>query len=442
MARVFSRVLIVLLTILLIVGGVALLPSCGEGEQVTLGKMHIIDATHLFIAPGSGNKLFKITEAGYIQEVTYEDENGNNVTMVEEPVAIYDVDPEYVIVCFGENEVDISEGYLVRKTDGAVFSLENAGFPSRNWGYMNNESVFTDSSSNIYYLSGDREIIKLNMGNTDSITKIRYSPSGDIVYNFFIVDKDGNAAYHGRAKEGGIGDFIRIRTAEGSIYDGLFDDSPYLWLGPDGVIYCAALEHCEGKSECWNPYFLIEKMSVNATTGVPTKSDYFAFNISGEYSIVLWTLSRYYKLELQDRVIFVPADFDPADPWKNWPHIFEVYNPTNSARYLNMTACFGLTGVYSALATDNFYYLHGSNNSSDSFFVKVDPTDDSYAVLALNTDEYYLYTWAPSVADELIFNALRMSDGVMVVGKFDVSGNMTILDEEVDVEIVVLERIQ
>ena len=74
MARIFSRLLVVLLSVLLIAGGITLLPSCTPSlsPQLTLGKMHIIDATHLFIAPGSGNKLFKITEEGYIQEVTYE----------------------------------------------------------------------------------------------------------------------------------------------------------------------------------------------------------------------------------------------------------------------------------------------------------------------------------------------------------------------------------
>jgi hypothetical protein len=318
----------------------------------------------------------------------------------------------------------------VRKTDGAVFSLGNEGGPEENWGkYQNMESVFTDSSGNIYYLAGgvaELEIIKLNTENMDSITKIRYSPSGDDV-DFFVVDKDGNAAYEGSPK-GYPGDFNRIRTAEGSIYDGLFDDSPDFWLGPDGMIYCVSF--VEGELE---DYCIIEKVSINSTTGVPTKSEYYAFNVSGEVQTLWWS----YKLELQDRVIFVKI-FDP--PYNMF--VCELYNPTNSARCLNITAYFDLLEVYSVVASDNFYYLHGSNNSSDSFFVKVDPTDDSYTVLSLSTDEYYLYTWAPSTADELIFNALRMSDGVMVVGKFDVSGNLTILDEESDVEMVVLERIQ
>jgi len=436
MTRIFSRVIVVLLTVLLIVGGVTLLPSCreGDGEQVTLAKMDIIDATHLFIAPGSGNKLFKITEEGYVQEVTYEDENGNNVTTETEPVAIYDVNSEYVIVCFGVNDIDISEGYLVRKSDGAVFSLESAGFPLPQHGMdfdvLNGECIFTDSSSNIYYSTDSgmgREIIKLNTENMDSITKTVYSPSGDAV-TYFVVDNDGNAAYWGHPEGDFTRGFNRIRTAEGSIYDGLFDDTARQWLGVDDMIYCFSFELGE-----WLTYCLIEKVSVNATTGVPVRSEYSAFNYSGNAGSALFLV---YKLELQDRVIFVPSFFSDE------PFIFEVYNPTNSPRSLNMTACFDLKRMYSGVASDNFYYLHGSNNFSDSVLIKVDPTDDSYTILSFSTDEYYLYTMSTTTADELIFNALRMSDGVNVIGKFDVSGNMTILDEESDVEMVVLERIQ
>jgi len=450
MARIFPRVLVVLLTVLLIAVVVTSLPSCAPSPspQVTLGKMHIIDATHLFIAPGSGNKLFKITEAGYIQEVTYEDENGSNITMVTEPVAIYDVNSEYVIVCFGEDSTNITDGYLVRKSDGAVFSLENAGFPMPNSireyqgqgtaaYFKNAEAVFTDSSGDIFYMaqSGEEaEIIKLNIQNMDSITKTVYSPSGDNVL-IFVVDKDGNAAYWGCMKGDRSRSFKRIRTAEGSIHDGLLCDvcdEPLFWLGLDGVIYCMP---CMSEFIEWNDppelyeylHCAIEKISINATTGVPTKSEYSAFNISSSLGAFI---PECYKLELKDRVILVGGS-----------KIFEVYNPTNSGRSLDRRD-FDLIHIDSAAASDNFYYLHGSNNSSDSVLIKVDPTDDSYTVLSLSADEYYLYTMSTTTADELIFNALRMADGVNVVGKFDVSGNLTILDEESDIEMVVLERIQ
>jgi len=443
MAKLSSRVLAILLAALLIViaGGLTLQFSCAPSPSVKLAKMDIIGATHLFIAPGSGNKLFKITEAGYVQEVIYKDENGKKVTTVEEPVAIYDVNSEYVIVCFGEDNTNITEGYLVRKTDGSVFSLGNAGFPipqsvrefygCRNWYFENAEAVFTDSSGNIYYLAqgvGGTEIIKLDTQSMDSITKTRYSPSGDNVVHF-VVDKDGNAAYFG-CPEGDCGRlFTRIRTAQGSIYDDVFR-STYFWLGGDGVIYCGSFES-QPVPEVVPEVMIchIDKCSINATTGALTKSDYSVFEFEGDFGI-----RECYRLELQDRVLF--AQTTPALP----SQIFEVYNPTNSTRSLNITA-FDLLDMYSAVASGNFYYLHGSNSSSDSVLVKVDPTDDSYEVL-LSTNEYYIYTMSTSTADELIFNALRMSDGVTIIGKFDASGNLTILDEELNAQMVVLERIQ
>ena len=101
------------------------------------------------------------------------------------------------------------------------------------------------------------------------------------------------------------------------------------------------------------------------------------------HSIDMWRYYPLYKLELQDRVIFVQI--------RVAFHIFKFYNPTNSARCSNMTAYFDLSDVYSAVTSDNFYYLHGSNCSSNSVLVKVDPTDDNYIALLLGTAEYYIY---------------------------------------------------
>ena len=101
------------------------------------------------------------------------------------------------------------------------------------------------------------------------------------------------------------------------------------------------------------------------------------------YNIDRWWYYPLYKLEQQDRVIF--AQIGVAS------HIFKFYNPTNYARCLNVTAYFGLSDVYSALASDNFHYLHGYNCSSNSVLVKIDPTDDNYIALLLSTGEYYIY---------------------------------------------------
>ena len=65
--------------------------------DTTSSKLAIIDianATNLFIAPGSNsrsarnnetNKVLKITDDGFIQEVSYYDDDGNEITDINVP---------------------------------------------------------------------------------------------------------------------------------------------------------------------------------------------------------------------------------------------------------------------------------------------------------------------------------------------------------------------
>ena len=97
------------------------LESCNPATKA-ITAMSITDATDLFIAPYSGTKgagnntLFKITSAGSVQEVAYTDANGDQTTFAYPPSAVFNVNSTYVVVCFSPS------GYLVRKSDGAVFS--------------------------------------------------------------------------------------------------------------------------------------------------------------------------------------------------------------------------------------------------------------------------------------------------------------------------------
>jgi hypothetical protein len=116
----------------------------------TPSKLAIIDianATNLFIAPGStsgsravvGNeskKLFKITDNGYIQEVSYFDEDGNETTINNAPTAIQ-----------------------------------------------------TDSIENIYYivrLGNSAEIMKINTSNPNNLTKIAWIESRGQIQGFDV----------------------------------------------------------------------------------------------------------------------------------------------------------------------------------------------------------------------------------------------------------------
>ena len=129
----------------------------GNGN-VVLSKIEISNATNLFIAPASsvsgrsarnlsGNKLFKITGDGYVQEVTYiyEDDDGNPTTSTEtlSPTSIVVLNTDYLIVSFGYNN-----SYLVNSNTGACYiytnDLPNIAQGNSYW----RESIGEDSNGN------------------------------------------------------------------------------------------------------------------------------------------------------------------------------------------------------------------------------------------------------------------------------------------------------
>ncbi|MEJ2293345.1 MAG: hypothetical protein P8Y23_01075 [Candidatus Lokiarchaeota archaeon] len=329
-----------------------------------------------------------------------------------------------MIVCFGLDEININDGYLVRKSDGAVFSLASAGFPLPQLNYFKNgKKVYTDSNSNIYYLARAptgagplyTDLVKINTENMDSLTKTTYSPSEEHVETF-IVDNNGNALYWGELKSGTT-DVFRIRLSNGGLYN-LPQNTRNFWLGLNGTMYFL-------NSFKFSP--LIQQVNIDTSYNV-SLSDYGS-------GYAFWDVHAInnYLLTLDDRIIIVD---------RNNQKMFEVYNPTNSPREIILGGS-PLSTIKQAVASDDFYYLAGNDASSKLILIKLNATDDSYTSL-YPAGTYDIYTMSVSPSDKLLFNALRMSDGAKVIGEIDAStspANLTILDEMTNTEMIVLERI-
>ena len=153
----------------------------GGIDKDLLASMDIVNTSNLFIAKSGDfksysllsdsrsselQKLFKITDEGYIEEVKYYDDEGNEITIEYQPIAIYNINDEYLIVCF------YLRSYLVRKLDGAVFSLDAVGSPIAtvyNMAHAKNAKVIqSDDYNNIYYLvdgenGGYYKVIRINL---------------------------------------------------------------------------------------------------------------------------------------------------------------------------------------------------------------------------------------------------------------------------------------
>ena len=411
-----------------------------------LKYLSIANAKSLYISAGSSaraardansttNKIFKITEDGYTQEVTYLDEDEKEITIAQQPVAIYPINDDYLLVGFGYSDY-INTWYLVRKSDGAAFDMKNAGNVETNrFSDFKNPSLFlTDKSNNLYYLvypdnnSSRKTVVKVNLAGIDSLASSEVVPSTDIVENFAVTGA-GNIIYGGYLASDYSNRMYRIRKANGSLYN--ISNVAAYWVGLDDNIYYFSSDLTDYKYDSETGYgFPIKKIVVDENYTV--SEDIYGY--FGESNVNLYQANSY-KLKLKDRILIINASSGNS----NTP-IYEVYNVTGTPRVVTLESL-TLKSITTVGSTENFYYIAGTDSSNSTIFIKVDATTDKYTHLLAQND-YDVYSFAASEADGITFNALRMSDGKKIIGKVGVNGgDVTVIDEESDVQISYLQRV-
>ena len=393
--------------------------EAAEDIVAALAKIEVSNASTLYIAEeGTGsdteNVLYKQTETGDIEPVKFYDQENNVISLDVEPDVIYDVDTNYVIIGFG-----YSSGYLVRKTDNAVFSLDKVGLPYGST-YMSGDVINTDSDGNIYYVSrSTSELIKLDVQDPENIVKEVYSATGDSVSRF-TLDSSGNVAYFG--SDSGGESIQRMRRAVGPIF---FANMPgatnmshrVTWLGFDDKIYYYNSD-------------VSEVAQIFTSINPLTNNDY-------------GTLGLWASCGFED-FFYIKNKNSIVSPG-GCSSIFELYNIEGNPRKFDYTDL-GLNTVKIGSSSDNFYYLTGQNTTNVTVLIRIDPDDDNTTQLLPTTAdpliEYDIYKISSTPDDVITFNALRMSDGKIVLGTISVAGTLTILKEDLQNQVVVLERIQ
>jgi hypothetical protein len=397
--------------------------SCDKVDDVIksnkLNTLDIVNANSLFIASNNlkssinENKLFKITKEGYIEEVKFFDSEGIEMTVENSPVAIYNVNSTYVIVLFGSDYINVYSGYLVRKSDGAVFSLEKYPMPLLN--YFNNfNPVQIDENNNIYYLSTiegysnfSEQLIKINTNNPSSLTSLVISPSSEHVETYNI-DKLGNVIYYGRQLDeiSGSSSIYRILKTNGGLYN-LASGTDSFWRALDGNLYFIG----ENNN--------IKKIVIDDNNNVIIE-DY------GSIPDFYYNPYDSYILTLMDKVYIIDQNA-----------IFEVFNSTNTPKQVDKV---NLSTIKNAVASDNYYYISGNDQSNNSTLYKIDAESNTFMNI-LTPGDYDIYSMTVSSDDILTFSALRMMDGKKIIGEIGSNCVFTILDEELNAEIKILERI-
>jgi hypothetical protein len=394
----------------------------GNGGQgfLALAKADIVDATNLFIAPaaGAGNggsgadegdKLYKITDSGAVEEVQYYDEEDKEMPMEWEPSAVYNVNNQYTILVYSGRNV-----YLARKNDGAVFSLKDVGVPMPNSSYIENrKSIFTDSSDNIYYKTDANEnVIKLNIQNPSNITAITYSPQADRVSGF-IIDNTGNMIYFGR--DSSNEEISRIKKIGGGLKNLESMEGRVAWIGPDNSFYYFAKDSIDQ----------VKKYSSETDTITDFGSEINFHNAIS--SLKCWVLNT------DNRVIICSAQNEVYEAYPS-PGLIQ----SSTSTYPEYKAL-GLNSIKSANNSARHYYITGNDTSSNPVLLKVSVDNDTPVKLLSGYD---IYKMTVTDDDIVVFNALRMSDGAIVIGEISAAGQVTILDAAINAEVTVLERIR
>lgn len=368
-------------------------------------------------------KLFKITEDGYVEEVKYLDENKKEITISQQPTVIQNVNDEYVFVGFGWSS------YLVRKTDGAVFDMTKAGYPEEIYNdFKNSQRIKTDRKNNMYFVTRDYSntnascrIVKVNLNGIDALNSSFVSASTDYV-DVFDVDWNGNLIYDGYSVSDSSHRLLRVRKSNGGLLN--LSDVGAFWIGLDGNIYYSSNNHEEYKNsengeESYG--YPIKKITIDLSSGDKEE-------IYGYIDDVFWNYGSF-KINVKDKIYLIRDSL-----------ISEVCNSNNSPRKVSLTSL-QLKSVTAVTSSENYYYISGLTSTNETVLLKINPDNDSF-VHILPENDFDVFSFTASETDGITFNALRMSDGKKIIGKVGIDGgDVTIIDEESDVEITYLERI-
>lgn len=403
-----------------VLAALVLLTGC-ELRYRAISKLDITDAESLYLAPeaearGTGNVMFKITKEGAVVEVSYTSNSGIKASAKSlKPDAIYHVNDEYMIVVFRYNIA-----CLVSKTTGAVYSLDNVGYPEPYLNesdrmFANSSLVLSDGKNNIYFktyfYNSDNpdkiyELYRIDVSNPEKVFAQPLTAPNDEYVNSFAVDAAGNVVYNcnninvGRLVFAG-GGFASSENIPNTV-----------WTAPDGKFYYYLSYYDETTRE---EVYSISRLDIEGQNVTET-----------EYGKVNGYFSAYYDsyyLTSGDRAYILDDN----------GRLAEVYNPEGRPNVTPLD--YKLTGNTVDVSEDGgVVYVTGQRE-----VVCIDLNAKTWEYL-YQSDEYEIYE-ATYSGQGVTVNALRYSDGKIIMGKIDKTGKMKVLDEKSNSKVLYLTRI-
>lgn len=405
-----------------------------------------------------GNSIFKITEDGVIQEITYwqidtiytETEDGIQIEIdsVElkntlYPVHIFNADDNHLIVCFDQITEEEPNGYveleyLVRKSDGAVFEMPLGYRPLTRWSHFNqmfkNEEssvlIQTDDAGNIYFIGKD-DIIKLSTQNPENITfqQITTAEVAGEGVNNYRVNGDGHIIFNSE----GISTprVTRIRFNNGGLAYPDKKITPF-WLGFDNNFYFS-----------YTPAYQAGVASMPVVEKLTIDNGQINYEMIGEVNhpdadmTYMGNGSFIFRMQAINKIVVM----DFIDNMNQIGDVVaEVYNTEKQVKTFSMDEL-GITNIKIGLCSDNYYYLAGLNDNHP-ILLKVNPSVFPHSVEQLVPEgSYDIYKMAVTSDDYVMIHALRMSDGNIVISQISPTSEVTQM-EDIGTEVIQLVQIR
>ena len=394
------------LLFMVLVFGVSLIGCNNLGNANVITRMNIANATNLFIAPGnSPNRLFKVTEDGFVERVTFTFCDGSTSTEYFSPSSLQVLDDTFILISFSSNN------YLVNVNTGAAYI-----FPLQPPDPCGNQRVERDDAGNIYFISGN-SLVRLSVANPNNVTLTTMSAQGDVlpggmpIFTFnFSADRDGNVVYSARTPGGQVVSRLRLNSTGG------FHTLPYggghystFWTDFDGRLH-AAIDPNRPRMIVLTPY--------------PFGYTDFGPPFAGRFRNILRMNDRERIVGIEDNAVF--QLYGPGSP-RLIP--FDTFNLDNSWN----------RPITISTASDRYYYIVGFRGANQ-VLLRVNPLTDEYTTLVAENFEFYAITVGND--DVVIFNAIQFPQGRRVIGQVSSPDNVQILDYTINAQVIVLERIR
>jgi hypothetical protein len=437
----------------------------GNGGNVqSLGRVDITDAKTLALVSQSSSQasakvssgatassanrdiLYKVTKDGLLIEVRFYDKQGNKIdSTLFSPRKIIDLTKDYLYVEFAPDDPIDWFRFFVRKSDGAVFQAPAPRDHRDTLGivqfFYTERTTATIGDGNIYYPTNTcwdcgSSLNRIDIRDSANLIDIQVSPASDSLDRLGdvpLVDASGNILYFGSAGNISV---VRLIKPDGSMSNlsGMFPisgdhgDSARTFLGPTGNIY-----YINGSGildENGQAQFTSSVYELTVDNGGMPSFNLFAEQSGDPLKFCCSNVKRKY-LHVGGKVIGVYMDK---------AIIGEVYNTTGNFLF-QPNIGLPMVEVYDAQVSNAYYFLFVKKDISGARgLYRVNADTHAASELSL-TSNYEIYNFKVVSDNEVIFHALRYSNGADVIGTINQLNEVIIISEVVGHPAVTLVRV-